>query len=46
VTWVMSNLISVRLDMVLMSEQDRCTVCAKDTIGSIIIFDAPDGTLR
>ena len=24
--------------------QDRCTVCAKRTIVSEIIFDAPDGT--
>ena len=24
--------------------QDRCTVCAKSTIGSEIILDAPDGT--
>jgi hypothetical protein len=30
----MSNLISVHLEMVLVSEQDRCTVCAKRTIGS------------
>jgi hypothetical protein len=26
--------------------QDRCTVCAKHTIGSEIILDAPDGTHR
>jgi hypothetical protein len=26
------------------SMQDRCTVCAKHTIGSEIILDAPDGT--
>ena len=25
---------------------DRCTVCAKRTIGSGIILDAPDGTPR
>ena len=25
---------------------DRCTVCAKHTIGSEIILDAPDGTPR
>jgi hypothetical protein len=24
--------------------QDRCTVCAKYTIGSEIVLDAPDGT--
>ena len=44
--WVMSNLISIRLEMVLVSEQDRCTVCAKHTIGLEIILDAPDGTPR
>ena len=26
--------------------QDRCTVCAKRTIGSEIVLDAPDGTHR
>jgi hypothetical protein len=29
----MSNLISVRLEMVLESVEDRCTFCAKHTIG-------------
>jgi hypothetical protein len=28
------------------SVQDRCTVCAKRTIGSEIILDAPDRTPR
>ena len=37
---------SVHLDMVLVLVQDRCTVCAKRTIGSDIILDAPDGTPR
>jgi hypothetical protein len=27
------------------SVQDRCTVCAKPTIGSEIVLDAPDGHL-
>ena len=27
-------------------DADRCTVCAKCTIGSLIILDAPDGTPR
>jgi hypothetical protein len=27
-------------------EHDRCTLCAKRTIGSEIILAAPDGTLR
>jgi hypothetical protein len=26
--------------------QDRCTACAKRTIGSEIVLDAPDGTPR
>jgi hypothetical protein len=26
--------------------QDWCTVCAKRTIGSVIILNAPDGTPR
>ena len=37
---------SLRLDMVLVLVQDRCTVCAKSTIGPEIILDAPDGTPR
>jgi hypothetical protein len=37
----MSNLISVRLDTVLLSVQDRCTICAKHTIALGIILDAP-----
>ena len=36
----------VRLETVLVLVQDRCTVCAKHTIGSDIILDAPDGTPR
>ena len=32
--WVMSNLVSVHLETVLVSMQDRFTVCAKCTIGS------------
>jgi hypothetical protein len=32
--------------MVLVSEQDRCTVCAEYTIGLEIILYAPDGTPR
>ena len=37
---------SIRLEMVLVLVQDRCTVCAKRTIGSDIVLDAPDGTCR
>ena len=35
---------SVRLEMVFVLVQDRCTVYAEDTTGSEIILDAPDGT--
>jgi len=34
------------LEMVLVSVQDRCTVCAKRTVSSEIVLDAPDGTPR
>ena len=30
--WVMSNLVSIRLETVLVSLHDRCTVCAKLTM--------------
>jgi hypothetical protein len=40
----MSNLVLVRLEMVLASVQDRCTVCAKRTIWPEIVLDAPDAT--
>ena len=40
-TRVMSNHVSVRLKMVLVLVQDRCTVCTKRTIGSETILDAP-----
>ena len=36
----------VRLEIVLILTQDRCTVCAERTIGSEIILDAADGTPR
>jgi hypothetical protein len=41
--WVMWNLVSVHLEIVYMSLLYRCTVCAERTIGSKIIFDAPNG---
>jgi hypothetical protein len=44
--WVLWNLILVHLETVFVSVQYRCTVCAKHTIGSEIILDAPDDTLR
>ena len=34
----------VRLEMVLVLKEDRCTVCAKRTIGLENVLDAPDGT--
>ena len=34
------------LDLVLILTQDRCMVCVKRTIGSVIILDAPVGTPR
>ena len=40
-TRVMSNHVSFRLEMVLVSVQDRCMVCTKHTIGPEIILDAP-----
>ena len=40
-TRVMSNHVSVRLEMVLVSVQDRFMVCTKRTIGPEIILDAP-----
>jgi hypothetical protein len=44
-TSVMSNLVSIHLDIVFLSMQDRWMVCAKRTIGSIVL-GAPDGTPR
>ena len=37
----MLNHVLVRLEMVLMSVQDRSTVCAKRTKGSETVLDAP-----
>jgi hypothetical protein len=39
-------LVSVYLGIVLVSVQDRYTVCTKHTIGIEIILDAPNGTPR
>jgi hypothetical protein len=44
VTRLKWKLISVRLVIVLILSQDRCTVYAERTIGSEIILDATDGT--
>jgi hypothetical protein len=40
------KLVLVRLETVLASVQDRCTVCAKHTIGSGIILNTANGTPR
>jgi hypothetical protein len=40
----MWNLISVRLERVLVLEQDSCTVCVKRIVGLEIVLNAPDGT--
>ena len=40
-TWVLWNLVSDRLEIVLVSVEDRCMVCAKRCIGSDIVFNAP-----
>ena len=40
-TLVFWKLVLVRLEIVLVSVQDRCTVCAKRTIGLDSIINAP-----
>ena len=42
-TWVMWNFVLVHLEIVFVSVQDRCTVCAKRPIGSEIVLDSPNG---
>jgi hypothetical protein len=44
VTWVKWNLVLVYSEIILVSVQDRCIVCAKHNVGSEIILDAPNGT--
>ena len=39
-TLVLTNHVSVRLEMILVSVQDRCTICAKRTIGLETVLDA------
>jgi hypothetical protein len=43
---VVWNLVLVRLEIVLVSVQDKCTVSTEHTIGTEIILDALDGTPR
>jgi hypothetical protein len=40
VTWALWNLVSVSLETLLVSVQDRCRVCAKQTLSSEIVLDA------
>jgi hypothetical protein len=40
------KLVRVRLEIVLILTQDRCAVCAKCTIGSEIVLNAPNGSPR
>ena len=42
----MWNLVSVRLEIVFVWVQDRCTVCAKRTIGSEMFWMHPMELLR
>ena len=46
VTWVKWKLVSVHLEIVLISTQDRCMVCVECTTGMEIILGKPDGTPR
>ena len=46
VTLVMWKLTSFRSEIVLVSVQDGCIVCARCAIGLQIVLDAPDGTPR
>jgi hypothetical protein len=43
---VMWKLTSFCLEIVFVSVQNKCMVCARRTIGSEIILDDPDGTTR
>ena len=40
-TWVLWNPVLDCLDIVLVSVQDWCTVCAKRTLGLDFVFNAP-----
>ena len=42
---VKRKLVSIYLEIVLISAQDRCTVCSKYTMGMEIILGVPDGTV-
>ena len=44
--WVMGNVVSVHLEIVLVSVRDSALYAPFGTIGSEIGLDAPDGTPR
>jgi hypothetical protein len=44
VAWVVWNFVLVHLEIVLVSVQDRCSVCTEHTIGIEMILDTHDGT--
>jgi hypothetical protein len=46
VMWVMWDLVLVRLETELASEQEKCSVCVECSIGSEIVLDAPNRTPR
>jgi hypothetical protein len=41
VMWVMWNLVLICFMILLASVQDRCSVCVKRTIGSLMVLDTP-----
>jgi hypothetical protein len=43
-TWVKWKLVSVSLEIVLISTQDSCTVCTKHAIGPKIVLGTTDVT--
>jgi hypothetical protein len=42
----LSNLVSVHLEIVFVLVLDRCMICTKRTIGSVIVLIRSDGTPR
>ena len=46
VTWVRWKLVLIRLEILLISAQDRCPVCAECTMGKEIDLGTPDGRPR
>jgi hypothetical protein len=46
VTWIKQKLILIRLEIVFISAQDRCTVCVECTTGMEMALGTLDGTAR